>query len=249
MTHAYALNGYYIVLDVYSGAIHLVDEVPLEAIRIYETHSSVETISHLLLTFPDHAELNACSAAELLLELDRLKAAGKLYTEDSYQGQTGKLKKDNTMVKALCLHVAHACNLSCSYCFAGQGKYQGQAALMSAEVGRKALDFLIAHSGSRRHLEVDFFGGEPLLNWGLVKELVGYGRELEKKHGKVFRFTMTTSAWIIRGAAAMSRSCRISAGLPKRAARKGITYAARSPTITLISSRTSCIWRIWGSPS
>ena len=197
MTHAYSLNGYWIALDVYSGAIHLMDEVSLEAIRLYETFSGEETISRLLRMFPGHADLNIASAAELLAELDKLKAAGKLYTPDSFQGKAGILKKDSTVVKALCLHVAHACNLACSYCFAGQGKYQGQAALMSAEVGRKALDFLIAHSGSRRNLEVDFFGGEPLLNWNLVKELVAYGHELENKYNKLFRFTITTNGVLL----------------------------------------------------
>lgn len=197
MIHAYSLNGYHIALDVYSGAIHLMDKVSLEAVRLYENHSREETIARLLDMFPGQTELNEGAAEKLLKELDKLKAAGKLYSQDGFLGQAGKLKNDGAVIKALCLHVAHACNLACSYCFAGQGKYQGKAAFMSPEVGRKALDFLIEHSGSRRHLEVDFFGGEPLLNWELVKELVAYGRGLEKTHGKVFRFTLTTNGMLL----------------------------------------------------
>ncbi|NLX83141.1 MAG: thioether cross-link-forming SCIFF peptide maturase [Clostridiales bacterium] len=196
MIHVFTVNDYSIALDVYSGSVHVADKVSLEAIRLYETYSREDTIIRMLELFPNEPDLSRASLGELLNQLDALKHAGKLYSSDEYLIAAQPVK-DAATIKALCLHVAHACNLACSYCFAGQGEYQGEAALMSAETGRKALDFLIAHSGKRKHLEVDFFGGEPLLNWETVKAVVAYGRELEKKHNKVFRFTLTTNGVLL----------------------------------------------------
>ncbi len=197
MIHTYSLNGYHIALDVHSGSIHIADEVSLQAIRLYETASRDETIAQLRQLFPGSSELSDEAIKALLDDLDALREGGKLYTSDTYMDHAGKFRKADGHVKALCLHVAHACNLACSYCFAGQGSYQGNAGLMSLDVGRKALDFLVRNSGSRRHLEVDFFGGEPLLNWQVVKDLVAYGRQLEKEHGKLFRFTLTTNGVLL----------------------------------------------------
>lgn len=193
MVHTFTVNGYSIALDVYSGSVHIADPVALEAIRLHETRNRQQTISSLLVQFPDEPGLTEKTASDLLDALDSLRAGGKLYSADDFLRQAEARGKDGDTVKALCLHVAHACNLACSYCFAGQGNYQGPSALMSLDTGKKALDFLIAHSGKRRHLEVDFFGGEPLLNWETVKGIVAYGRALEKTHNKVFRFTLTTN--------------------------------------------------------
>ncbi len=197
MVHTYSLNGYHIALDVYSGAVHVCDPVSLLAIRLYENHPRAEVTRQLLAAFPDDPEVTEASVQTLLDSLDVLKESGQLYTEDVFEASAGHLKQDPGLVKAMCLHVAHACNLTCSYCFAGQGHYQGEAALMPLEVGKKALDFLVARSGNRRHLEVDFFGGEPLLNWEVVKALVAYGRSLEKESGKLFRFTLTTNGVLL----------------------------------------------------
>ncbi|HSK67949.1 MAG TPA: thioether cross-link-forming SCIFF peptide maturase, partial [Candidatus Limnocylindria bacterium] len=197
MTHTYSLNGYHVALDVFSGSVHLTDEAGLLTIRLYEAGDREETVRRLLEAFPGDPAVTRNSAVELLDELDRLKAAGKLYTPDTYEQHAGTLRQRDGAVKALCLHVAHGCNLACDYCFAGKGDYGTGAALMSEETGRAALDFLVARSGTRRHLEVDFFGGEPLLNWDVVKRLVAYGRELEKRHGKAFRFTLTTNGVLL----------------------------------------------------
>jgi uncharacterized protein len=197
MIHTFSQNGYHIALDVYSGSIHITDAVSLQAIRLHETLTREETIECLRKLYPDDPELAGEAAEDLLDELDALREAGKLYTGDVFEAHAGRLKQNGAAVKALCLHVAHACNLACSYCFAGQGSYYGSAGLMSLQTGKKALDFLISHSAGRRHLEVDFFGGEPLLNWQVVKALVVYGRELEKKHNKVFRFTLTTNGVLL----------------------------------------------------
>ncbi len=197
MVHTYSLNGFNIALDVYSGAVHVCDPVSLEAIRLYEHNSRKATANQLMKAYPNDAEVTEAAIADLLDTLDEMRVHGTLYTEDHYQQSADHLKKDPGLVKALCLHVAHACNLTCSYCFAGQGHYQGEAALMPFEVGKKALDYLVHHSGSRKHLEVDFFGGEPLLNWDVVKALVAYGRSLEQETGKIFRFTLTTNGVLL----------------------------------------------------
>ena len=194
MIHAYKLNGCNIVLDVYSGAVHLVDEIAYDVITKLDADVERETIV---------AEVSAAygvqpdEVRDILADVDELTAAGKLFTEDIYADKAFDYKNRSTVVKALCLHVAHTCNLTCNYCFAAQGKFHGDRALMSFEVGKRALDFLIENSGSRVNLEVDFFGGEPLMNWDVVKQLVAYGRSREKECNKNFRFTLTTNGVLI----------------------------------------------------
>ena len=191
MIHQYKNNGCSIVLDVNSGAVHVVDSLAYEAIALYEDHEPEEIMGQLKDRYPPE------EIREALLDIEELKAQGTLFTEDTYREPILDFKKRPTVVKALCLHVAHDCNLACRYCFAEEGEYHGRRALMSYEVGKQALDFLIANSGSRRNLEVDFFGGEPLMNWQVVKDLVAYGREQEKLHNKNFRFTLTTNGVLL----------------------------------------------------
>jgi len=191
VVHQYKNNGYNIVLDVNSGAIHVVDEVTYDVIEAFETSTKEEIIRKLA---DSYKEEEICEAYE---EVEQLKNNGELFTNDDYEGYIDGLADRPTVVKALCLHIAHDCNLACRYCFAEEGEYHGRRALMSFEVGKKALDFLIANSGSRRNLEVDFFGGEPLLNFQVVKDLVAYGREQEKIHNKNFRFTLTTNGVLL----------------------------------------------------
>ena len=136
-------------------------------------------------------------AEEALADIQELINREELFTKDVYRDYVVDFKKRKTVVKALCLHIAHDCNLACRYCFAEEGEYHGRRALMSFEVGKKALDFLIANSGGRRNLEVDFFGGEPLMNWQVVKQLVEYGRSQEESHNKRFRFTLTTNGVLL----------------------------------------------------
>lgn len=196
MIHQYKMNGCNIVIDVYSGAIHVVDEVAYDVIAMYENTPPEEIVAELTEKYRSESlteqDIRACIA-----EVEALRASGQLYSEDIYADKAGVLKKKGNVVKALCLHVAHTCNLNCNYCFASQGKYQGDRALMSFEVGKQALDFLIASSGSRTNLEVDFFGGEPLMNWDVVKQLVAYARTQEEPHHKKFRFTLTTNGVLI----------------------------------------------------
>ena len=195
MIHQYQLNGYNIVLDVCSGSVHVVDEAAYDLIGLYEDHSREAAIDEVSAKYPalDRAELEECYD-----DITSLKDAGKLFTPDTFAPMAGELKaRTSGVVKALCLHIAHTCNLNCSYCFASQGKYHGDRALMSFEVGKQALDFLIAHSGTRKNLEVDFFGGEPLMNFDVVKQLVAYARSIEKEAGKNFRFTLTTNGVLI----------------------------------------------------
>lgn len=197
MIHTYSLNGYHIALDVYSGSVHVADPASLMLIKEFEHKSRQDAKQAVLDAFPDDPSVTEQSVEESLDQLEALRAQGRLYAK-GFIPENNRIKEDGKQVfKALCLHVAHACNLACSYCFAGQGHYQGEAALMSVETGKKALDFLVASSGKRRHLEVDFFGGEPLLNWDMVKEVVAYGRKLEQQHGKVFRFTLTTNGVLL----------------------------------------------------
>ena len=197
MIHCYQLNGYNIVLDVYSGSVHVVDDLAYDVISMYEGHSAGEIVAAMLEKYSGQPEVTEGEIRAVLERVEDLKAKGKLFAPDAYEHLAFDFKARNTVIKALCLHVAHTCNLTCEYCFASQGKYQGERALMSFEVGKQALDFLIAHSGSRRNLEVDFFGGEPLMNWDVVKRLVAYGREQEKIHNKKFRFTLTTNGMLI----------------------------------------------------
>ena len=191
MVHQYKNNGYNIVLDVNSGSVHVVDDLVYDIIALYEKASRDEIAEKLSEKYPMADILEAYS------EIEELVKAECLFTEDIYKDYIFDFKKRPTVVKALCLHIAHDCNLACKYCFAEEGEYHGRRALMSFEVGKKALDFLIANSGSRRNLEVDFFGGEPLMNFDVVKQLVAYGREQEKLHDKKFRFTLTTNGVLL----------------------------------------------------
>lgn len=196
MVHQYKLNGYNIVLDTCSGSVHVVDEVAYDIIAMYKDKSADEIVKYILETYKDE-QISEQDVLDCISDVKALEDAGKLYTPDTYEGMAFDFKNRNTVIKALCLHVAHTCNLNCSYCFASQGKYHGERALMSFEVGKRALDFLIENSGTRRNLEVDFFGGEPLMNWDVVKDLVAYARVQEKIHNKNFRFTLTTNGVLI----------------------------------------------------
>lgn len=195
MIHQYKNNGYNIVMDINSGAIHVVDEVSYDMIALYEDHDKDAVIAEVAKTYPN---ISREELEEAYDEITSLKEEGSLFTKDEYEDRVIDYTKRPTVVKALCLHIAHACNLSCKYCFAEEGLYHGKKAeLMPYEVGKQALDFLVANSGNRRNLEVDFFGGEPLLNFDVVKQLVAYGRELEKNHDKHFRFTLTTNGVLL----------------------------------------------------
>ena len=193
MIHQYKLNGYNIVLDVHSGSVHSVDELAYDIIAMYETHSREEIIREMLKKYGNDPEVTPEEIGECIDSVEALKDAGKLFAPDIYADRAFDFKNRSTDIKALCLHVAHTCNLNCEYCFAAQGKFHGETALMSAETGKRAMDFLIENSGNRHNLEVDFFGGEPLMNFEVCREIVAYARSIEKKHGKNFRFTLTTN--------------------------------------------------------
>ena len=198
MVHQYKLNGFNIVLDTCSGGVHVVDEVAYDMIALYPKKSGEEIISEMMEKYGDREDVTEEELKLCMEDIQFLVDAKKLYTEDTFEPMASTFKeRSGNVVKALCLHVAHTCNLNCSYCFASQGKYHGERALMSFEVGKRALDFLIENSGTRRNLEVDFFGGEPLMNWQVVKDLVKYARSVEKDHGKNFRFTLTTNGMLI----------------------------------------------------
>ena len=204
MIHQYINNGYHIVLDVNSGSVHVVDPVVYDAIKaVAEQIPELEKPQALPAEVTDrvHEALDGTysekEVTEALEDIQQLIDAEQLLTQDIYRNFVMDFKKRKTVVKALCLHIAHDCNLACKYCFAEEGEYHGRRALMSYEVGKKALDFLIKNSGNRRNLEVDFFGGEPLMNWQVVKDLVAYGREQEKIHNKHFRFTITTNGVLL----------------------------------------------------
>lgn len=197
MVHQYKLNGYNIVLDTCSGSVHVVDEVAYDMIGLYKTTKKEEIITAMLEKYKDTPDVTREELLLCLNDIRELEEMGKLFTEDQYENLAIDYKNNSKVVKALCLHVAHTCNLNCSYCFASQGKYQGDRALMSFEVGKQAFDFLIANSGSRRNLEVDFFGGEPMMNFDVVKQLVAYARSIEKEHNKNFRFTFTTNGVLL----------------------------------------------------
>ena len=198
MVHQYKQGGFNIVIDTYSGAIHAVDEIAYDLIAEFESTEKEALIEKLLKKYANIPEATREELLECYTQIEELRDAGKLFMKDSFEPMAGKLKdKTSGVIKALCLHVAHTCNLNCEYCFASQGKYEGERALMSLETGKRALDFLIENSGTRHNLEVDFFGGEPLMNFDVVKELVAYAREREKAAGKNFRFTLTTNGVLI----------------------------------------------------
>jgi len=195
MIHQYKLGGYNIVLDICSGSVHVVDEVAYDIIGMFEDSGRELVLKTVGERYP---EISAAELEECYDQVAALKEAGKLFTPDSFEPMAGELKQKTAgVVKALCLHIAHTCNLNCAYCFASQGKYHGERAVMSYEVGKRALDFLMENSGTRRNLEVDFFGGEPLMNFQVVKDLVAYARSVEKERGKNFRFTLTTNGVLV----------------------------------------------------
>ncbi len=210
MVHQYKNNGYNMVLDVCSGSVHVVDELVYDIIELYSGRTKEEVVEAVLQNGKEY-DVSGKSGAWSALSEDEKKSeiteaydavtslaeSGQLFTEDEYKNIIIDFKKRQTVVKALCLNVSHDCNLACKYCFAGQGEYNGPREIMSYEVGCKALDFLIANSGSRRNLEVDFFGGEPLMNFEVVKKLVAYGRKREAETDKKFRFTLTTNGILL----------------------------------------------------
>lgn len=198
MVHQYKLGGFNIVLDTCSGSIHVVDDATYDIISMYKEKSKDEIVAVVSKKYAARTDVTPKDIEDCLNDIAELENNGQLFTPDNYKPMADTFKeKSGGVIKALCLHVAHTCNLNCSYCFASQGKFHGERALMSFEVGKRALDFLIENSGSRRNLEVDFFGGEPLMNWDVVKRLVEYARSVEKQAGKNFRFTLTTNGVLI----------------------------------------------------
>ena len=197
MVHQYKLNGYNIVLDVFSGSVHTVDDLAYDVIALYKENTSEEIVAKMLDKYSNDSTVTEQEVLDVIDAVKELENAGKLYTEDEYRDLAFDFKKNNTVIKALCLHIAHTCNLNCEYCFASQGKYHGDRALMSLEVGKRAIDFLVENSGTRTNLEVDFFGGEPLMNWDVVKDIVKYARSIEKEKNKNFRFTLTTNGVLV----------------------------------------------------
>ena len=195
MIHQYKQCGHNIVLDVCSGAVHVVDDIAYDIISLFCDNSKCDVIDKIKAKYSniDIAEITECYE-----QIEKLKEDGKLFTNDTFEGMANTLKEKTAgVIKALCIHIAHTCNLNCEYCFASQGKYHGDRAVMDFEVGKRALDFLVENSGSRRNLEVDFFGGEPLMNFEVVKQMVAYARSIEKEKGKNFRFTLTTNGLLI----------------------------------------------------
>lgn len=198
MIHQYKLGGKNIVIDVCSGSVHSVDDLAYDLISLFETNDKATVLKILGEKYANKDGVSSADIEECYEQIEFLKEKGKLFSPDTFEPMANTLKQKTAgVVKALCLHVAHTCNLNCSYCFASQGKYQGERAVMSFEVGKRALDFLVENSGTRRNLEVDFFGGEPLMNFEVVKQLVEYARSIEKQRGKNFRFTLTTNGVLI----------------------------------------------------
>ncbi len=197
MIHQYKLGTYNIVLDICSGSVHVVDEVAYDIIAEFENKDKDTIVAEMLSKYASE-DVTKEDVLECYAQIEELKESGKLFTPDTFEPMANKLKEKTAgVVKALCLHIAHTCNLNCSYCFASQGKYHGDRAVMSFEVGKQALDFLVENSGTRHNLEVDFFGGEPLMNFQVVKDLVAYARSIEKEKGKNFRFTLTTNGVLV----------------------------------------------------
>ncbi len=209
MIHTYRLNGFNIVVDAASGAVHSVDDVAFDIIErcdivmsdsdlsAKEFFADKEILDAIVADIVSSSGISREDVRETLDDLAELSDAGQLWSEDPFEAAADEIKLKQSVLKAICLHVAHGCNMDCEYCFAGKGDYSGKSGIMSAEVGKRALDYLVENSGSRRHLEVDFFGGEPLINWDVCKEIVAYGREIEKKTDKIFNFTLTTNGVLI----------------------------------------------------
>ncbi len=198
MIHQFKSGGYNIVLDICSGSVHLVDEVAYDIIEMFESNKKDDILASLNTKYAQREDITEKDIEECFSQVEKLKNDGKLFTPDTFADKAGDLKaKTSGVIKALCIHIAHTCNLNCEYCFASQGKYHGERALMSFETGKRALDFLVENSGTRRNLEVDFFGGEPLMNFEVVKQMVEYARSIEKEKGKNFRFTLTTNGVLI----------------------------------------------------
>ena len=192
MIHKYFLNGYYIVLDVHSGAVHVVDELFYHMLDFLSAPLASVCPQNIFKELPNFQQREIEETYEEIYELYK---AGQLFSEDDYEQFRDMMV--SSPIKAMCLHIAHDCNLRCKYCFASTGDFGAGRRLMPLEVGKKAIDFLIANSGERHNLELDFFGGEPLMNFDVVKEVVKYARGLEKIHNKRFRFTVTTNGMLL----------------------------------------------------
>ncbi|MDP4177594.1 MAG: thioether cross-link-forming SCIFF peptide maturase [Bacillota bacterium] len=187
--HKFFQDNYYL-LDVNSGAVHIVDKLCYDIIDEEALKSKEEIVSKLKYIYDENDILEAYE------EIEELIKEGMLYSEDLYEN-IALNDKSQSFVKALCLNVAHDCNLRCKYCFADEGEYKGKRMLMSAEIGKKAIDFVIKASGIRKNIEVDLFGGEPIMDYNNVKEIVEYAKEQEKLYNKSIRFTMTTNATLL----------------------------------------------------
>lgn len=197
MIHSYKMKGYNIIIDQNSGCVHSVDEVAYDIINMFESEPKEKIKAFILDKYSKRDDVTPEDIDLCFEDIEALIKDGRLFAKDAFENSALDFKKRQGVLKAICLHVAHDCNLACKYCFAGKGEYDGPKGLMSFETGKRALDFLVEKSGSRKNLEVDFFGGEPLLNWEVCKKLVEYGRSIEKEHGKNFRFTLTTNGVLV----------------------------------------------------
>lgn len=197
MIHSYKMKGYNIIIDQNSGCVHSVDEVAYDIINMFETEPKEKIKAFILDKYSKRDDVTPEDIDLCFEDIEALIKDGRLFAKDAFENSALDFKKRQGVLKAICLHVAHDCNLACKYCFAGKGEYDGPKGLMSFETGKRALDFLVEKSGTRKNLEVDFFGGEPLLNWEVCKKLVEYGRSIEKEHGKNFRFTLTTNGVLV----------------------------------------------------
>lgn len=193
MIHKYPFKDNFIVMDVNSGAVHVVNRLVYRLLDYYTSAGSRPDPDDIQAL---KEEFEGAEILEAMDEIDELINSGMLFTDDS-QITKEMLEERGAVIKAMCLHVAHDCNMACKYCFGDTGAFEGQRSLMSLETGKKAIDFLLAHSGTRRNLEIDFFGGEPLMNFGVVKQLIAYGREAEKAYKKNIRFTITTNGLLL----------------------------------------------------
>ncbi|MDR5658063.1 thioether cross-link-forming SCIFF peptide maturase [Serpentinicella sp. ANB-PHB4] len=190
MIHKFTSDNVNVVIDVNSGAVHVVDKIVHDLLDYYPKHSQEEIIDKIGNLY------STKDIKEAINEIDTLTKEGLLFSKERYIEHFDKHKGD-PVIKALCLHIAHDCNIRCQYCFASQGDFEGQRSFMSSEIGKKAIDFLLENSGSRRNLEVDFFGGEPLMNFNVVKEIVDYGKAKEQQYNKNIRFTITTNGLLL----------------------------------------------------